>query len=672
MAFSMQVQLRSIRNHNNGAARFTATQTNTDRYIGISSNATAATHASADRNTIQFAIQLAGNGQYYIHESGVYRNVTGGYSSGDQFKIRVDNNIVRYYRNSGAGDVLLYNSAVSTTGLLPLVVDVSLSTRNSVSASIDNVRVSASSTGVFQAVTANAGTSPTYQWEVNGVAAGTNAATFSVSSVSSGDVVKCFITPDIAGCSAYGFLSNSVIVSLVGGTSSPTTTWTGSTSALWNVSTNWSNGVPQGYVKAVIPSGTPNSPQVNVTTASVYDITINAGATLSIASSNVLNVFNKWNNQGTFTANTSTVNLKTCTNNKNTVITNATEMFYVLAMDNTNGADVTGEHHIASQLTFTNGVISYTAPTALIVFDDNALASGASDISHVAGKVKKTGNDAFTFPIGKGSLYRKLSISAPAVVAESFTAEYFKASPLSYGAPVDPTLWTISGCEYWHLDRIGTSAVDVALSWNQATNCSPPTVITHLPDLRATLWNGTQWINAGNGGTTGDVNNGTVRTASPVSTFNTGFTLASASSRNPLPLTLTSFEALMVPVGVALSWKTDSEFNADKFVVQRSDASLRFLDIATVPAIGESKSVNQYSATDRLPFDGNNYYRLKMVDLDGTFSYSNIAIAQIQSEDELTIYRKSGETGRRYLLQKAVIKPGDTRSDDENGAERRG
>ena len=60
--------------------------------------------------------------------------------------------------------------------------------------------------------------------------------------------------------------------------------------------------------KAVIPSGTPNSPQVKTTTASVYDITINAGATVPIASSNALNVFNKWNNQGSFMANASTVN----------------------------------------------------------------------------------------------------------------------------------------------------------------------------------------------------------------------------------------------------------------------------------------------------------------------------------------------------------------------------
>lgn len=46
--------------------------------------------------------------------------------------------------------------------------------------------------------------------------------------------------------------------------------------------------------------------------------------------------------------------------------------------------------------------------------------------------------------------------------------------------------------------------------------------------------------------------------------------------------------------------------------------------VKEVPAVGNTNSVNSYSESDRNPAGGRNYYRLKMNDMDGTFTYSPV------------------------------------------------
>jgi hypothetical protein len=62
------------------------------------------------------------------------------------------------------------------------------------------------------------------------------------------------------------------------------TTWTGAASSNWGAGGNWSVGVPTSGVDAIIPSGTPNSPSTSgVAGAACRSLTLNAGATLTIA-----------------------------------------------------------------------------------------------------------------------------------------------------------------------------------------------------------------------------------------------------------------------------------------------------------------------------------------------------------------------------------------------------
>lgn len=272
---------------------------------------------------------------------------------------------------------------------------------------------------------------------------------------------------------------------------------------------------------------------------------------------------------------------------------------------------------------FTSGVLE-TSATNYLNFADNATVSGASDLSYVDGPVRKTGNEAFTFPTGDGGFYRSIGISAPTGTAHFFTAQYFKsAHPYGDVSTWDPSFLTLSGCEYWILDRNAgaSSNVSVTLSWNESA-CEPG-YITDPATLRVTRWNGTNWVDQGNGGTTGTATNGTIVTAGAVTSFSP-FSLASTSLVNPLPVELLNFRAEYIDGYVSLRWVTASEINNEKFTLQRSTNGLSFYDIHELPGAGTTNEESHYQYVDESPLAGLSYYRLKQTDYDGTVTYPGI------------------------------------------------
>lgn len=92
-----------------------------------------------------------------------------------------------------------------------------------------------------------------------------------------------------------------------------------------------------------------------------------------------------------------------------------------------------------------------------------------------------------------------------------------------------------------------------------------------------------------------------------------------------LPLTLLSFSIRKLEQGlIKLEWTTDHEIQTSQFVIERSSNGILFETAGVVSATGSG--ANTYSYTDNLPNISNTiFYRLKMVDLDGKYKYSNIA-----------------------------------------------
>lgn len=89
---------------------------------------------------------------------------------------------------------------------------------------------------------------------------------------------------------------------------------------------------------------------------------------------------------------------------------------------------------------------------------------------------------------------------------------------------------------------------------------------------------------------------------------------------------------------VAVTWSTLVEKMSDHFSVMRSEDGQSFSAFAQVAAAGESRIPRNYSAVDHHPLAGNNYYRLKMVDIDGQYSFSNIVVARLSEGIGAAIY----------------------------------
>jgi hypothetical protein len=104
----------------------------------------------------------------------------------------------------------------------------------------------------------------------------------------------------------------------------------------------------------------------------------------------------------------------------------------------------------------------------------------------------------------------------------------------------------------------------------------------------------------------------------------TGGTGVSPWDVSPLPVELTSFTGYNDGDKNVLNWTTASEINTLKFEVERSPQSIGgvFTYIGELPAAGSSNVPLSYHLNDNNPLTGDNYYRLKMIDIDGTFKYS--------------------------------------------------
>ncbi len=92
----------------------------------------------------------------------------------------------------------------------------------------------------------------------------------------------------------------------------------------------------------------------------------------------------------------------------------------------------------------------------------------------------------------------------------------------------------------------------------------------------------------------------------------------------PLPVELLSFEGEATKAGVLLSWVTASEKDNDRFEVERSADGKMFALIGSVKGKGTTQAKQTYSMRDTKAAAGTQYYRLKQVDLDGTFEYSKV------------------------------------------------
>lgn len=95
------------------------------------------------------------------------------------------------------------------------------------------------------------------------------------------------------------------------------------------------------------------------------------------------------------------------------------------------------------------------------------------------------------------------------------------------------------------------------------------------------------------------------------------------------PVELSSFTANLVNQEVHLNWTTATEVNNQGFEIERSSVEQSWEKIGYVPGFGTTTETKSYSFIDENVVTGSYTYRLKQIDFDGTFSYSEVVTVEV-------------------------------------------
>ncbi len=100
-----------------------------------------------------------------------------------------------------------------------------------------------------------------------------------------------------------------------------------------------------------------------------------------------------------------------------------------------------------------------------------------------------------------------------------------------------------------------------------------------------------------------------------------------------LPLELTRFEVNSTNKQALISWTTQSEVNIEKFEIERSTDAINYEYITALNATGSEGNTASYEYSDYLSGNGTTYYRLKIIETDGSSYYSDIRSVNTESVD---------------------------------------
>lgn len=213
------------------------------------------------------------------------------------------------------------------------------------------------------------------------------------------------------------------------------------------------------------------------------------------------------------------INLGQLKVNTNTTVYSATNFTNDSSSTFTNN----GDFIIASNqdFNFQQGTVD-ESNSGLVIFEDNSTASNASDTSHVDGKVRKIGDDNFTFPTGNKDHLGAIGISGLETVTDTVTARYIQTTPGSKKTALDSTLSGIFDTEHWTLQ--GTPSLQVTLHWTAFSNIVGKT--NDINKLRIAGWDGNKWVDLGANNPTGDLTAGTISAFGVIPDDYTHFVLA--------------------------------------------------------------------------------------------------------------------------------------------------
>lgn len=371
-----------------------------------------------------------------------------------------------------------------------------------------------------------------------------------------------------------------------------------------------------------------------------FDINSISGATGSTRTMQLYDNYdgiNAFYNDGTFNARNSTVLMQAIEGQwlSGTSLTT----FYNLTINNPFGASLGAPQKVSNSFVLTNGIV-FTTATNLLTITSTGTSTIGSSLSYVDGpiahEVSSLATQTLNIPVGKLGAYRPiiLAVRHTSLATVTYTTEAFNLSARSLGYSLPSSLGWVSDVRHYTIDR---SPVANLMNARITLSYGADDYVNDFTNLRVAQDNGASaWVDQGGIGTanvTGSI------TSANFSSFSRRFTLANSTGGiNPLPVEFVGFDVKAQNNQAKLSWTTASEKNADFFEIQRSFNGNEFIPIGFVKASGNSNDLKHYYFNDQISNQSVIYYRIRQVDFNGEFMYSETKLLKNSSIKSFDIF----------------------------------
>lgn len=273
---------------------------------------------------------------------------------------------------------------------------------------------------------------------------------------------------------------------------------------------------------------------------------------------------------------------------------------------------------IFTSVVFTSGNLDLNGNMLFLVADPNGQLIGENNNSRILGNT--------------GLVRKPAIINAPANLNPGNLGVFISSAQNLSSTTIERLHYPVNGQNVrrvFHITPFNNTALNATLQFQYLE-----AELNGLDENLLSVWrsdNGTSgWTNIG----------GAVNTTLNTLTLNgvndfAWYTLAPSNAA--LPVVLSAFSAACDTDGVRIKWQTTQELNTDFFEIQSSLSGSIWSAIATINATGNSNSTTNYEYKDVV--SDRKFYRLRIVDKDGKFSYSGVRTVNCGTKKwDITVY----------------------------------
>ena len=324
------------------------------------------------------------------------------------------------------------------------------------------------------------------------------------------------------------------------------------------------------------------------------------------------------------------------------------DLLYKVVVDKPSGNVVmstgTDVMNIANQLNLTQGHITNDPATQYVFMQNNSLTSiiNYNPNSYINGRLRRNISAAggpYDFPVGSTTGgaragYHPFTLNFTSTNAASMYGHYIpSASSYTSGSLAEcgqSFTCTYGNLGYWRVeDALGTFSGTYNFDATANTPASPSCSGTITVNTVAKAPTGTNsWALEGT-----DCTNGFYRNA--LTSFSDFVIIGSDT---PFPVEGMELSAHPLQNKILLTWSTNLEVNNKGFEIERSTDGLNFQKIGWKDGSGNSQTIKNYQFEDtKVNYNQKYYYRLKQMDYDGNYRYSNVAEAILNTYETFVI-----------------------------------